>query len=61
MLVEIVAIPHDSDSFIESGEVTGFQIRNSWLGLYEQKALKSVAKEGDWIRKMLSGVESRRS
>jgi hypothetical protein len=25
--------------------------------LYEQKALKYVAKEGDWITKMLSGVK----
>jgi len=25
--------------------------------MYEQKVLKSVAKEGDWITKMLSGVE----
>ena len=57
MLGEFVAIPYDSDSFVESGEVTGFRIWNSWLGLYEQKALKSVAKERDWIRKMLSGVE----
>jgi len=30
---------------------------NTWLGLYEQKALNSVAKEGDWIRKVLSRVE----
>ena len=54
---EFVAIPHDSDSFIESGDVTRFRIWNSWLGLFGQKALKSVAKEGDWIRNMLSGVE----
>jgi len=59
VLGEFVAIPHDTDSFVESGEVTGFRIWNSWLGLYEQKALKSVAKEGDWIKKMLSGVEGK--
>ena len=45
VLGEFVAIPHDSDSFVESGEVTGFRICNSWLGLYEQRG----------------GVESRRS
>ena len=61
VLGKFVAIPHDSDSFVESGEVTGFRIWNSWLGLYEQKDLKSVTKVGDLIRRMLSGVESRRS
>ena len=57
VLGEFVAIPHDSYSFVESGEVTGFRIWNSWLGLYVQKVLKSVAKEEDWIRRLRSGVE----
>jgi len=57
VLGEFVPIPHDSDSFVKRREVTRFRIWKSWLGLYEHKALKSVAKEGDWIRKMFSGVE----
>ena len=39
-----MGIPHDCDSFLESEEVAGFRIWNSWLGLYEQKAVKSVAR-----------------
>ena len=56
MLGEFVGVPPDSYSFVESGKVNGFRIWNSWLGLCELKALKSVAKDGDWIKRMLSGV-----
>jgi len=42
VLGEFVTIPQDSDSFVESGEVTGFRIWNSWLGLYVHRRLSSM-------------------
>ena len=54
---EFTAIPNDADAFLENGEATGFRIWNSWFGVYLLKDLKETAKTGDWIRRMLAGVE----
>ena len=42
----------------ENGEVTGFRVWDSWIGVLLQKHLKNTAKGGNWIRSLLSGVEA---
>ena len=54
---EFIAIPHDADAFLESEQATGFRIWNFWPGVYLLKDLKDAALSGDWIPRMLAGVE----